>query len=67
MKEGQFSDWWAKGQKQLIKQAERQLQAAGGTPIEWHVAEKEVVPAFEQLLKEAGYPQIKVIHMPGGA
>jgi len=38
---GEFKQFYQGGEK-MIKQAERQVRAANGVPIEWHFAEREV-------------------------
>ena len=52
-----------KGRLQILEQAERQIQAANGTPIRWIVAEGELAGALRVLFKEAGL-KIEVIHIP---
>jgi hypothetical protein len=66
VKKGEFDESWWRGGEGLRKQAQDQIRAAGGAPIEWHVAEREAVPAFKYLLEKDGYTQIKVVHMPQG-
>jgi hypothetical protein len=57
--------WFApSGARQLIEQARRQLQAADGVPIRWHVAEKKAADAIRKLLKGAGFDDIEVVHTP---
>ncbi|MEN6309508.1 MAG: Tox-REase-5 domain-containing protein [Anaerohalosphaeraceae bacterium] len=60
---GRFSEWFT-GKQALLDQANRQITAARGTTIEWHIAEKEAIPAFEELLKGANTEAIKVIYTP---
>lgn len=57
--------WFAPtGATQLIAQAERQLKAAKGVPIQWHVAEKKAAEAIRKLLKEEKVSGIEVVHTP---
>jgi hypothetical protein len=57
--------WFApSGAKQLAKQAERQLKAAPGVLIRWHVAEKKAADAIRKLLAEASVEGIEVVHTP---
>jgi hypothetical protein len=62
---GRFSDWFT-GKQSLLDQAQRQVTAAGGTPVEWHVADKEAIPAFKELLKDTAAESIKIVHTPIG-
>ncbi|HLL02105.1 MAG TPA: Tox-REase-5 domain-containing protein [Myxococcaceae bacterium] len=50
------------GAKQLLEQAERQLRAAPGVPIRWHVAEKKAADAIRKLLKGNRIEGIEVVH-----
>lgn len=63
IKDGTFRDWF-KGKDGFKHQADRQHTTAGGTPIEWHVAEANVADAVRVLLKEEGMGDIRVIHTP---
>jgi hypothetical protein len=40
--------------KELVKQANRQVTAANGRPIEWHFADKEVADFVREKFKESG-------------
>jgi hypothetical protein len=55
---------WYEGFGEMVKQAERQIQAAKGTPIEWHFAEKEAADFVRELFQKAGFEEIRVIHTP---
>jgi hypothetical protein len=55
---------WFKGLDSMVKQAARQLDAARGTPIQWHFAEKEVADAVRQLFKTEGLEAIEVLYSP---
>jgi hypothetical protein len=52
-----------KGTPKLLKQAERQFEAAGGTPIRWLVAEKKFAAALRKLFVDNEI-SIEVVHMP---
>ncbi len=57
--------WFApSGAKQLIKQAQRQLNVAKGVPIRWHVAEKKAADAIRKLLEDAPITGIEVVYTP---
>ena len=55
------------GARQLIKQAGRQLKAAKGVPIRWHVAEEKAADAIRKLLKGAGVEGIRGVPHPSAA
>jgi hypothetical protein len=55
---------WFKGLDEMLEQAERQLRAANGTPIQWHFAEREVADIVRKLLQENEFDTIKVVHTP---
>ncbi|MFL5350151.1 MAG: Tox-REase-5 domain-containing protein [Hyalangium sp.] len=52
------------GARQLIKQAQRQLKAASGVPIRWHVAEQKAADAIRELLKGEKVRGIEVVYTP---
>ena len=56
--------WFKQGAKDLVAQAERQIKAAGGIPIRWHVAEEKAAKAIQNLLDAAGLKGIEVVHTP---
>jgi len=57
--------WFApSGARQLADQADRQLKAAPGVSIRWHVAEKKAADAIRELLKGRGIQEIEVVHTP---
>ena len=60
---GRFRSWFS-GRQGLIDTARRQLAAAGGTPITWHVAEAEAATAMRNLLADEGITGITIIHTP---
>jgi hypothetical protein len=47
-----------------MEQAAAQLQASKGTPLHWHVAERELAEHLTYHFKQAGLGRIKVIHTP---
>lgn len=61
--DGRFLSWFEGGDG-MVAQAERQLVAAGGTPITWSVAEPEVAQAIRELFAENGIGGIKVVYVP---
>jgi len=63
VKDGKFRDWF-RGQDSLIDQAQRQLNAANGHRIEWHIAEEDALPAFRRLFRENNISGINLIHTP---
>ena len=48
----------------LLGQAERQIKAANGKPIEWHFAEKESADIFRDALRKSDLEGIEVKHTP---
>ncbi|WP_170114703.1 Tox-REase-5 domain-containing protein [Corallococcus macrosporus] len=52
------------GAKALGEQALRQVKAAKGMPIRWHVAEETAVPALRKLLQDRGIKGIEVVFTP---
>lgn len=46
-----------------LDQARRQIQAADGVPVQWHVMEPEAAQAFRDLFRREGI-DIEVIHAP---
>jgi len=57
-----FYKWFEKGKKSLMKQAERQVAAAQGAPIEWVCQEKELVEVLKKLFKNKN--NIKLTYIP---
>ncbi|MEV6744309.1 Tox-REase-5 domain-containing protein [Streptomyces sp. NPDC051080] len=45
-------------------QASRQVDAARGKPVEWHLSDPDVAEAAREMFEERGIP-VKVIHTPG--
>ncbi|WP_429941006.1 Tox-REase-5 domain-containing protein [Agrobacterium vitis] len=58
-KDGRFNGWFG-GQRALIDQAERQIEAAGGKKIKWLFSDEESARATEKLFKEEGIKGISV-------
>jgi hypothetical protein len=54
---------WKNAERKMLDQSERQLEAAGGRPIEWHFAEKEVADYVRELFARER-PGITVIYTP---
>ncbi|MFY2561197.1 Tox-REase-5 domain-containing protein [Corallococcus terminator] len=52
------------GAKALGEQALRQMNAAKGMPIRWHVAEEAAVPALRKILQDRGAKGIEVVFTP---
>jgi hypothetical protein len=65
VKNGRFRDDYD-GADGLAAQAQRQLAAAGGTPIEWSVAEADTATAIRNLFIDRGISGINVLHVPYG-
>jgi hypothetical protein len=55
---------WFKGAQAMLKQGERQLNAANGLPVEWHFAEREVADAMRKAFNSNRLNDIKVVHSP---
>jgi hypothetical protein len=60
VRSGQFQPWF-QGADDLVSQASRQLLAAGGSPIQWFVAESEAATAIRNLLAQNGITGIDVV------
>jgi hypothetical protein len=63
VKNGQFIRKY-KGAESLLDQAQRQLRAAGGTPIRWEVAEAKTAEAIRNMFRRNGITGIDVVHTP---
>jgi hypothetical protein len=63
VKNGQFRSWFA-GAEGLVNQAREQLQAANGTPIQWHFAEQAAANATRQLFQDKGVTGIDIVFTP---
>ncbi len=62
---GRFQPWF-RGSDAMVSQAQRQLAAAGGTPIRWAVAEPQAATAIQGLFRSRGISGIDVVHIPPG-
>jgi hypothetical protein len=56
--------WWLNGPDKLLDEADRQLEAANGVPIQWRLSEESVVPVIQELLDNAGFGSIEVVYYP---
>jgi RHS repeat-associated protein len=63
VKDGVFRVWF-QGKDALLDQARRQLAAAGGTPIEWRVAEQKAADAIRALFASNGIHGISIVVEP---
>lgn len=63
VRNGEFQSWF-QGADSLATEAQRQVSAAGGTPIRWAVAEVEAVTAINRLFADQGISGIEVVHVP---
>jgi len=63
-KKGGRPEEWFRGAQAMLKQAERQLKAANGVPVEWHFAEREVADAMRKAFNSKRLDEIKVVHSP---
>jgi hypothetical protein len=61
-KDGRFKKWFDV-QRELLDPAQKQLSAAQGTKIRWHVAEKSFADALTELFENRGI-NIDVVHTP---
>jgi len=52
------------GRNQMLEQANRQFDAANGTPIRWIVAEEKLAGALRKLFRENDLTDIEVLHVP---
>jgi RHS repeat-associated protein len=62
IRNGNFQPWF-RGADDLAAQAQRQVAAAGGTPIRWSVAEADAAAAIRNLLNQRGISGIDVVHV----
>jgi hypothetical protein len=63
IKDGKFRKWF-RGKYGFIKQAERQLAAANGTPIQWRFAEETAANATRTWFEEKEIFGIDIVHVP---
>ena len=62
-KDGIFRSWF-KGQKALVNQAERQIEAAGGAPIEWNFSSQKTLDATKTLFENNNVTGITLKYTP---
>ena len=60
---GIFRDFF-RGADELVDQAQRQLRAANGNPIRWHIAEEDAVTAIRNLFADRGITGIIIVLTP---
>ncbi len=65
VRNGEFKPWF-QGADELTTQAQRQVAAAGGSPVRWSVAEADAVTAINRLFADQGISGIQVVHVPAG-
>jgi hypothetical protein len=63
VKGGEFRSFF-RGQDSLLSQAQRQVTAAQGVPVTWHVAESTAADAMRALLSTNRVKGITVVHTP---
>jgi hypothetical protein len=63
VKAGEFRKWFL-GKGGFVRQAERQLRAANGTPIQWRFAEEAAANATRAWFKKSGISGIDIVHFP---
>ena len=59
VRNGAFRDWW-NGRFAFLDQANRQVTAAKGIPIEWHFAEQRAAEATAKFFSDEGVSAIKI-------
>jgi filamentous hemagglutinin len=65
VKDGKFVRWFS-GQEGLVSQAQRQVTAANGSPVTWHVAESKAADAMRALFVKRDVTGITIVHTPVG-
>jgi hypothetical protein len=55
---------WFRCIDKMLDQAQRQLSAAKGSPVQWHFAEREVADLVRQAFEDNNLGRIKVFHTP---
>jgi RHS repeat-associated protein len=60
-KSGKFYDWFT-GKEEILNQAKKQVTAAEGLPIEWHVADEASYNAFKDLFTSKQVEGITLIY-----
>jgi len=61
--DGNFKSW-LKGADNMVDQANKQLKAADGAPIQWHFEDKSVMEATQNLFKKNDIEGIELIYTP---
>jgi RHS repeat-associated protein len=56
--------WFKASAQTLVAAAQRQIVAARGMPIEWHVAEQEAADAIRALLQNNNVTGVRVVYTP---
>ncbi|WNG42939.1 hypothetical protein F0U60_01635 [Archangium minus] len=51
---------WFEGVEEMLDQAERQLKAAGSTPLQWHFAEQEVADLMRRRFQSKNLDRIEI-------
>ena len=62
--ENQKPRWNYEGLDGMVNQARRQLRAAGGLRLRWHVAEPRMVAVLRKYFVAAGLHAIEVVFTP---
>jgi hypothetical protein len=62
-KEGKLY-WWFSKEQSLIDQAERQLGAAQGTPVDWYIANEPSMKIIEEIITREGHTEINFVLLP---
>ena len=60
---GEFVPWFS-GQQSLVSQAQRQLAAAGNSPVQWVFAEPETATAVTHLLRNNNIVGVDIVVIP---
>ena len=60
---GNFKQFFT-GAGEFLKQAQRQMDAAGDYNIEWHTMQPNTATAIQRLFQQRGITRIRVIHTP---
>ena len=63
VKDGQFRSWFS-GADGFAAQAQRQLGAANGAPIQWRFAEESAANATKTLFQQRGISGSDIVHVP---
>jgi hypothetical protein len=63
VRKAQFRSWF-EGADSFVEQAQRQLIAANGAPIQWRFAEESAANATRALFQQRGISGIDIVHVP---